>query len=520
MATYEKVIENELTGETVLIKANDLVTFENRLFKKLTQWEKQNKKIKSKKQAEKLTKEALQAIEEHKSILKFTIDVDDKIDWEKIRKEPKAKIALPQKPNKAEYFEGVDVFGDLHKIPFVKDIGFIRDKKREREEQANTMYSKALEEYEEELAEVEEEKKKIDVEYDDLKKSYEALEPNGVEKYFDLVLERSNYPDNFNLSYTLHYSVNEKLAIVDVVLPPKSDYPSIIEYKYIQSRELVEPKKMKPKDFETFFSDVNFQVLLRTIHEVLESDYQEAVELVVCNLKVERNNKKTGKLEGIYVASLQTTKSEFEEINLDAVDPYECFKHLKGVTAGSLVELSPVRPIMQVNTDDKRIIAADSIIDHFDETSNLATMDWQDFEVLVRDLIAKEFAGEGAKVEVTQASRDEGVDALAFDEDPIRGGKFVIQAKRYNNVVPLSAVRDLYGTVVNEGAVKGILITTSYYGKDSLQFAKDKPLKLINGEEMLYMFNKHGYKFKIELVSKRKQKSKKALSVKSSGVPS
>jgi len=35
-------------------------------------------------------------------------------------------------------------------------------------------------------------------------------------------------------------------------------------------------------------------------------------------------------------------------------------------------------------------------------------------------------------VKVTQASRDRGVDAIAFDPDPIRGGKFVIQAKRYN----------------------------------------------------------------------------------------
>jgi restriction system protein len=43
-------------------------------------------------------------------------------------------------------------------------------------------------------------------------------------------------------------------------------------------------------------------------------------------------------------------------------------------------------------------------------------------------------------------SRDGGVDAVTFDLDPIRGGKFVIQAKRFNNVVPVSAARDLYGT--------------------------------------------------------------------------
>jgi restriction system protein len=156
-----------------------------------------------------------------------------------------------------------------------------------------------------------------------------------------------------------------------------------------------------------------------------------------------------------------------------------------------------------MNTNDKRIIEANTIIGNVDESQNLAVMDWQQFEILVRDLFQKEFGDNGARVEVTQASRDQGVDALAYDPDPIRGGKFVIQAKRYNNLVPVSAVRDLYGTVMNEGAVKGILVTTSFYGPEARDFAKDKPLTLINGEQLMYLFNKHGYQVKIELQKKQ-----------------
>jgi restriction system protein len=73
-------------------------------------------------------------------------------------------------------------------------------------------------------------------------------------------------------------------------------------------------------------------------------------------------------------------------------------------------------------------------------------------------------------VRITRASRDGGVDAIAFDPDPIRGGKIVIQAKRYTNPVGVSAVRDLFGTVHNEGATKGILVTTSDYGPDAYEF--------------------------------------------------
>ena len=100
---------------------------------------------------------------------------------------------------------------------------------------------------------------------------------------------------------------------------------------------------------------------------------------------------------------------------------------------------------------------------------------------------------------MTRASRDGGVDAVAFDPDPIRGGKIVIQAKRYTATVGVAAVRDLYGTVLNEGATKGILVTTSDYGPDAYAFASDKPLTLMNGANLLHLLEKHGHKAKIDL---------------------
>jgi restriction system protein len=126
-------------------------------------------------------------------------------------------------------------------------------------------------------------------------------------------------------------------------------------------------------------------------------------------------------------------------------------------------------------------------------------MDWEDFEHLIRELFEKEFATSGGEVKVTQASRDGGVDAVAFDPDPIRGGKIVIQAKRYTNVVGVAAVRDLYGTVMNEGATKGILVTTADYGPDAYEFARGKPLTLLSGGNLLNLLEKHGQKAKIDL---------------------
>ena len=92
------------------------------------------------------------------------------------------------------------------------------------------------------------------------------------------------------------------------------------------------------------------------------------------------------------------------------------------------------------------------------------------------------------------------MDCVAYDPRPIFGGKVVIQAKRYKNTVGVSAVRDLFGTMQNEGASKGILVATSGYGKASYEFAEGKPLELLSGSNLLYLLKEHtGIEAKIEM---------------------
>jgi restriction system protein len=168
-----------------------------------------------------------------------------------------------------------------------------------------------------------------------------------------------------------------------------------------------------------------------------------------------------------------------------------------------LTDLTPIRPIVKLNKEDARFVEAYGVVEGIDERTNLAGMDWQDFENLIREIFEKEFSSNGGEVKITQASRDGGVDAVAFDNDPLRGGKIVIQAKRYTNTVGVSAVRDLYGTIQHEGAMKGILVTTATFGSDAYEFARDKPITLISGAELLSLLERHGHRAKINLAEAR-----------------
>ena len=207
----------------------------------------------------------------------------------------------------------------------------------------------------------------------------------------------------------------------------------------------------------------------------------------------------TGQETNACVLSIQANKEDFEQINLAMVEPKACFKKLKGVGSSKLHSLTPIPPIVKMNREDSRFSDAYSVVDGIDEGYNLAAMDWEDFENLIREVFEQAFLEAGGEVKITQASRDGGIDAVIFDPDPLRGGKIVVQAKRYTNVVGVSAVRDLYGTLMNEGANKGILVTTSDYGPDAYKFASDKPIQLLNGSNLLHLLEQYGHKARIDL---------------------
>jgi hypothetical protein len=98
----------------------------------------------------------------------------------------------------------------------------------------------------------------------------------------------------------------------------------------------------------------------------------------------------------------------------------------------------------------------------------------------------------GYQARLTKASYDGGIDIEAFDPQPIRGGKIVVQCKKYSNVVGASYVRDLYGVVQHEGATKGILITTSHFSPDARTFAHGKPIELIERPDLEALLRQYG----------------------------
>lgn len=323
--------------------------------------------------------------------------------------------------------------------------------------------------------------------------------PRAIESYCCRVLDKSEYPECFPQEYELEYLPSSRMLVLEYQLPSPQDLPTTIEVTYIASRDEFREKAVSERQLAQIYESALYQTMLRTLHELFESDSIQAIEAVNINGWVRSVDPSTGKTEDSCVLSIQSNRAEFLQMDLAHVDPKACFKKLRGVSASRLHSLAPVAPLLTMSREDRRFTTSYEVAARLSEGENIAAMDWEDFEHLIRELFEKEFAVRGAEVRVTQASRDGGVDAVIFDPDPLHGGKSVVQAKRYTNTVSVSAVRDLYGTMMNEGANKGILVTTAEYGPDAYDFAKGKPLVLLNGGNLLHLLAKHGHTARIDL---------------------
>ncbi|HXR66908.1 MAG TPA: restriction endonuclease [Ktedonobacteraceae bacterium] len=333
-------------------------------------------------------------------------------------------------------------------------------------------------------------------EIDAFQRDFQAGLPQAVIDYFAMVLASSAYPDGFPQKVKLAYVPESKQLVVEYDLPAFDVVPGVSLYKYVKAKDGITETVRPLAQRKTLYASIIAQISLRTLSELFRADRMECLDMVVFNGYTASINKGTGQSIRTCLVTVRTSRNIFMGLNLSQVDPQACLAVLNASVSKSPSELAPVRPVLEFSMVDQRFIEEIDVLSELDQRPNLMELTPFEFESLITNLFQKM----GLEARQTQASRDGGVDCVAYDPRPIFGGKVVIQAKRYKNTVGVSAVRDLYGTVQNEGASKGILVTTSGYGKASFEFAEGKPLELLSGSNLLYLLKEHaGIDAKIEM---------------------
>ncbi|MFJ7960096.1 restriction endonuclease [Streptomyces sp. NPDC096319] len=306
-----------------------------------------------------------------------------------------------------------------------------------------------------------------------------------VVEYFTAVLFASTaWPEGFPREVSAAYDRAGRGLVLDWDLPGYEVVPEAKGVKYLPSTDQEKEVPRPVTQRRALYRDVLAQSLLLAVRELFAADRFGALDGVALNGYVDGVDPATGLSARVCVASVVVERPAFDRLNLELVGAVEC---LTGALSGRL-SAKPDQLVAVVPLREPGQVGSDVVVQGDGAEPDLLTMDPIAFEGLVAEL----FRARGLQAVTTQRSGDGGVDVRALDPDPISGGSIVVQVKRYRNTVPPSAVRDLFGTVQDQGANKGVLVTTSKFGPGSYTFANGKPLTLIAGTELVDLLHQHG----------------------------
>ncbi|MEU9375658.1 restriction endonuclease [Streptomyces sp. NPDC048255] len=316
-----------------------------------------------------------------------------------------------------------------------------------------------------------------------------AGDAEAVVEYFSAALYASTaWPESLPRQLAAAYDPGARELVLDWQLPGYQVVPETKSVRYVPSTDQEKETARPVTQRRALYRDLLAQCVLLVVRDLYAADEFGVLGSVVVNGFVDDHDPVTGQEARIVLAAVSAERSAFAGLRLEQVSAVDCLvEGLRGQLAARPDQLAAVRPGRRPG-EVGGVVSHGGHADGGEDEPDLFEMDPIAFENLVAEL----FRAMGMEAVTTQRSGDGGVDVEALDPAPIRGGRIVVQVKRYRNTVPPTAVRDLYGTVQDKGANKGVLVTTASFGPGSYTFANGKPLELVPGVELVRLLHQYG----------------------------
>lgn len=322
----------------------------------------------------------------------------------------------------------------------------------------------------------------------------DAFNAYGSQAFAEVIqqtLATSIYPEGIHAACAALFRPESRELLVEYELPRQDVVPPVTGYKYLKTRDEMQPVPRKDAETKKLYEKLVARIALRTLAEAFGATPSTLVDGIVFNGYVSAKDRMTGKPIRPLLVSVHADRDTFSGIVLDEpeLEPKACLTgYLNAVVSPHPYDLEAVRPVVQFDLSKYKFVEEMDVIAGLDSRLDLLTLKPTEFEHLIRKL----FEAIGMKSWVTQASRDDGVDGVAVNEDPIVGGLCIIQAKRYSKIVGLESVHALAGVMEDKNAAKGVMVTTSWVGKASRDFAaRNGRIEIIEGRHLKSMLMEH-----------------------------
>ncbi|MBP7480803.1 MAG: restriction endonuclease [Spirochaetaceae bacterium] len=175
--------------------------------------------------------------------------------------------------------------------------------------------------------------------------------------------------------------------------------------------------------------------------------------------------------------------SDLKKIEMFIKNETQAKKHEESIDSDKIIENTAKSPEEVIETAHEMIVANLSS----EILSLVKSCSPYFFEKLVVDLLIGMGYGGSRKEAGTAIGRsgDGGIDGI-INEDKLGLDSIYLQAKRWENTVPVKEIRDFAGSLLSKKAKKGVFITTSDFPKSADEFVKsiDPKIILIDGKKL------------------------------------
>lgn len=314
------------------------------------------------------------AFDELEGLLQATVDVDDYVDLESLRKSedttpfdrPKLEVVLmppknqilPSKPIYQEPPKPKGFFGKKKKLEVAtkkaKELHQTNKRKWElRVESVKAKYDLDVEAYmkaeEKRVQELAKEKKRFRRELEKHNKEIDQFISNlaygdaeALHEYIAIVVENSIYPDYFRVSHEFSFEPASAELSMQVSIPSPATFPSIKAYKYIKTSDEIKETQLSKKEHRDRYCSAVYQIAIRSFHEVFEADRRGLIKTISLEVGTNESDPATGKSGFIAFVGASSEKDSFMEFDLSNLVPLATLKHLGAVISKDPVSLVAV----------------------------------------------------------------------------------------------------------------------------------------------------------------------------------
>jgi len=208
-------------------------------------------------------------------------------------------------------------------------------------EERKARLAAAKRKYQEECARREEEVATRNAELDELIANLGYAVPEAIEKYVDIVLSNSVYPDHFPVEYDFEFSPESGELKLTVLIPAPEELPSIKAYRYVKSKDEITSSSLSQKAVRERYTSVCHQVAVRTLHEVFEADRRGLIRSIALTLGTNTIHPATGLETLVPFVGVGAERDTFVEFDLSSIIPSATLEHLGAALSKDPTKLVP-----------------------------------------------------------------------------------------------------------------------------------------------------------------------------------